>query len=311
MYYRKDLLPADWKTVWDDNKNEVPDMLENWNKMYEYSIQVHKANPSKWGYMRSFLEPYFSAGYLFSYGAYAFGKDDTDQDDIGFSKGEAEKGAWVIRQLASIMNENCIDDTITVTAYSQLAKGNFFATITTPDVYTLFIEQMRVEGMSEAKAKENLGISTIPDLPVSGDLSEKNPELIPSKMMGGVQGYAISSYTKYPNASLAFVNFATNYQMIKTRNELLGIVPARQDVAEEVGGLSEIIYNNLEQGYIQVMPSIRATAQIWTPLTTLFQDIAKDAFRTGSDIKYKSPADLKPELEKTDKNIYDAIHTLQ
>lgn len=313
LYYRKDLLPTDWETKWDDNSNGVPDMLESWNHLYKFSQE--RISDGKWGYMRSFLEPYFSVGYLYSYGGYAFGDNNKDSNDIGFSKGNSSLGASVIRQLASIMDERAIDDTITVTAYSQLAKGNFFATITTPDVYTLFIDQMIVEGMSRKDAIANLGIADIPLLPKSGDLSEEitdwDEQLMPSIMMGGIHGYAISSYTKYPNASLAFIDFATKFEMITRRNELLGIAPARLDVAEAVGGLSEIINNNLTNGAISVMPSIRATAQIWTPLQTFFQDVAKDPFRTGSQTpKYTSLEAFQLELDKIDKQIYDAIHTL-
>lgn len=313
LYYRKDLLPSNWQEEWDDNKNNIPDMLESWNHMYAFSLQRRQAG--KWGYMRSFLEPYFSTGYLFSYGAYAFGNNDNDEKDIGWSKGEAEKGAWVIRQQASIMDERCIDDTITVTAYSQLGQGNFFATITTPDVYTLFIDEMTKNGMTRQQAIDNLGIADIPMLPKSGDLSEQitdfETQLIPSKMMGGIQGYAISSYTKAPNACLAFIDFATSYQMIQRRNTLLGIAPARFDVADEIGGLSEVINNNLILGKIAVMPSIRATAQIWTPLQTLFQDIAKDPYREGKEeAKYLTLEALKAALIKVDSQIYAAIHTL-
>ncbi|MDR2828888.1 MAG: extracellular solute-binding protein [Acholeplasmatales bacterium] len=306
MYYRKDLLPSSWRETYDKNNNDIPDMLENWNDMYRFSLE--KKNAGFWGYMRSFLEPYFSSGFLFSYGGYAFGDDDTNQDDIGFSKGEAYKGIQIIRQLASVMDERCIDDTITVTAYSQLAKGNFFATITTPDVYTLFVDEFSKEGVS----LDNLGIANIPYLPKSGDLTEENPELIPCKMMGGIQGYAISSYTKAPNASLAFVDFATSYNNISRRNVLLGIAPARNDVALEVGGLSQVINDNIKNGFISIMPSIKATGQIWTPLQTLFQDIAKDPFRSGNEqAKYLSKEQFQAALEKVDKQIYDAIHTLQ
>ena len=52
------------------------------------------------------------------------------------SANESYKGASVIRQLASSMNEDCIDDTITVNAYSMIGNGTYFATMTTPDVYT-------------------------------------------------------------------------------------------------------------------------------------------------------------------------------
>lgn len=313
LYYRKDLLPQDWKTAWDTNNNDVPDMLESWNAMYKYSSMLKNDNdPKTFGYMRSFLEPYFSAGYLFSYGGYAFGNNNTDPYDIGFSKGESWKGASVIRQQASVMDSRAIDDTVTVTAYAKLAEGEFFATITTPDVYTLFKDELNKKiPDSRQNLDDYLGIADVPYLPKSGDLSEENPELIPTKMMGGVHGYAISSYTKSPNASLAFVNFATQYEMIKRRNELLGIAPAREDVASDVGGLSEIINSNLEEGNISIMPSIKAVGQIWTPLQTFFQDLAKDPTRPTNEMKYLTKESLEKKLKEIDEQIYKAIHTLQ
>ena len=51
----------------------------------------------------------------------------------------------------------------------------------------------------------------VPKLPVSGDLEDESQGFMDMTVMGGVNGYAISSYTKYPNASLEFVNFATSY----------------------------------------------------------------------------------------------------
>lgn len=216
------------------------------------------------------------------------------------------------------MNEGCIDDSITVNAFSKLADGTYFATMTTPDVYTKFLKELTLayesEGMDSetaaALAKENLVVTDVPKLPASGDLTEENPELIPLKAMGGVNGYAISAYTKAPNACLAFVEFAASYEMMIKRNEMLGIVPARNDAANDVGGLSEIIYNNLDAGNIVVMPSIRAVEQIWTPGQTFFEDLAKDAFRTDADRKYKTLEDIKKGLQAVDTQIYDAVHTL-
>lgn len=319
LYYRKDMLPADWQTEWDKDKNGVPDMIEYWTEMYAYSKKIKsESGGKKFGYMKSLFDPYFAMGYLFSYGGYIFGEGN-DTEDIGLSEGESYKGASVIRQLASSMNEDCIDDTITVNAYSMLGNGTYFATMTTPDVYTLFISELTREYMrsdkldkaaAEKKAKENLVVADIPKLPASGNLEDRNGEIIDSVMMGGVNGYAISAYTKAPNAALAFVDFATSYEMILKRNELLGIAPARNDVAESVGGLSETINKNLIEGRISVMPSVRAIAQVWTPTQTFFSDLAKDPFRPAKDQKYTADDALKNALKKVDDQIYAAIHTL-
>lgn len=319
LYYRADLLPDDWETSWDDDKDGVPDMVQNWNDMYAFSIERHKEDPADYGYMKSVYDVYFSSGFLFSYGGYVFGQNNTDASDIGFSAGEAEKGAWVLEQLAGVMNEECIDDTITTNAYSKLADGTYFATISTPDVYSTFLDELVAEYKSqglddkeaEDKAKENLVMASLPKLPESGDLTEESPKLIDSKTMGGINGYAISAYTKYPNACLAFIDFATSYEMMVKRSDMLGVAPAREDAAQKAGGTSQLLYENLEKGNITLMPSIEEVSQIWTPGQTFFTDIAKDAFRTEKEKKYATLEDIKAGLEDVDKQIYDAIHTLK
>lgn len=318
LYYRKDLLPDDWETAWDDNANGIPDMTENWNDMYRFSKLRMEENEGQFGYMRSMYDVYFSSGFLFSYGGYVFGNNNTDPSDLGFSAGDSWMGASVLLQQASLMNEGCIDDTITVNAYSKLADGTYFATMTTPDVYTLFLKELiliyQAQGMDEEAAKalagENLVMTQVPMLPASADLTEEDPKLIPLKTMGGVNGYAISAYTKAPNACLAFVEFATSYDMIMRRSELLGIAPARSDVAAQRGGTSQLIYQSLEEGNVVLMPSITEVDQIWTPAQSFFSDLAKDAFREPGDLKYDDPDKLKAGLVQVDTQIHDAIFTL-
>jgi arabinogalactan oligomer/maltooligosaccharide transport system substrate-binding protein len=198
LYYRADLLPEDWQENWDEDQNGVPDMVENWNDLYAYSKERHEENPAQYGYMKSLYDVYFSSGFLFSYGGYVFGEENTNPEDVGFSAGEAEKGAWVLQQLAGVMNEECIDDTITTNAYSKLGDGTYFATLSTPDMYSTFADELEkeyeAEGMNEEEAREtakqNLIMTTLPKLPESGDLSESDPVLIDMKAMGGVNGYA-------------------------------------------------------------------------------------------------------------------------
>lgn len=319
LYYRTDLLPDDWKEKWDDNANDIPDMVENWSDLYEFSKERHQENSNSYGYMKSIYDVYFSSGFLFSYGGYIFGENNTDPSDIGFAAGEANKGANVLAQLASVMNEDCIDNTITTNAYSKLADGTYFATLSTPDTYSTFFDELvlqyQADGLSEdeakAKANENLVMTVLPKLPASGDLTDDSSELIDSKMMGGVNGYAISSYTDHPNACLAFVEFATSYEQMMKRNEMLGVAPARQDAATAAGGLTTEIYDNLEKGNIILMPSIKEVSQIWTPGQTFFTDLAKDAFRTDSEKKYPDTESMQKGLDDMCKQIHDAIFTLE
>ena len=189
-----------------------------------------------------------------------------------------------------------------------MAQGTYFATMTTPDVYSLFITEMVNAGYTREYAEENLVVTTVPKLPKSGNLEDESQGFMEMTVMGGVNGYAISSYTKYPNAALAFVNFATSYRMIKLRAELLAISPARSDIAIELGALNEVINANLENGVIYVMPSVRALAQVWTPIQTFCATIADDVLRGKNE--YAGYEQLKAGLENVDRQIYDAIHTL-
>lgn len=319
LYYRADLLPDNWESDWDNDKNGVPDIIENFNSMYAFSAVRHAENPETYGYMKSLSDMYFSSGFLFTYGAYIFGEDNTDTSDIGFAAGDAKKGAWVLSQLAGVMNEDCIDDTITSNAYSKLGDGTYFATISTPDVYSTFLDELtkqyETEGLSPEEAKEkaqdNLVMTSLPKLPKSGDLTEENPEWIDTKTMGGVNGYAVSAYTKAPNACLAFVDFATSYEMMIKRSEMLGIAPARADAADEAGGTSKEMFARLEAGNIILMPSVKEVSQIWTPGQTFFIDLAKDVFRPENEKKYKDQESMKTGLDDMSEQIYNAIFTLE
>ena len=315
MYYREDLLPEDS----DKNGNGTPDMFENWSELYRYSKQIHEADPSKYGYMKSLDDFYFASGYLFSYGGYIFGKNGKDPSDIGLDKAEAYKGAKVLRQLASIMNESCIDNSITLNQYSKLAKGEYFATMTTPDVRSLFLDEMSIEYQKEGltkeeagkKAEENLKQIPVPKLPKSGDLNDVSGEMVSMKTMGGINGYAMSSYTQYPNAALAFIDYASSYEMVKRRHEILSIATCRADLASEGDDLSKTLFSQLSESKIEIMPSIRETAQIWTPAGTLCKDLANDPYRAAGDQKYVTDEAIRNKLAEVCKQIHEAIYALQ
>lgn len=314
IFYNKSLLPENS----DANADGVPDVLESWNNLYAFSKEREEEDPTYRGYMKALYDAYFSTGFEFTYGAYIFGSDNTDSSDIGINKGEAWKGAWELRQLASAMDKTCTDDSINTTGYKKIADGIYFATMSTPDVTNNFIKEMQAnyedQGHSASEAlqmaKDNLGVANLPALPESGDLSEANPTLVTMKSMGGINGYAISSYTKYPNDSLAFLNFATSYEQVKQRIDYLGIAPCREDLTSASSQSSQWLYERLNSGDIYLMPSISAVSQIWTPLETLNKDLAGDPFRDEADQKYKTQADFQEGLDKAAQQIEDAITTL-
>lgn len=334
LFYRTDMLPQNWESEWDKNRNQKPDFFENWNDLYAFSKFLRDTDESankdsQYGFMASLNNLYLSSKFIFSYDGYVFGKaeDGTlNPEDIGFAAGNTALGMSALKQMAGLMNEGCIDDTITLNRYEKVANGSYFCAVSTPDTYSLFIEklslQYEAEGLSateaQEKAVENLQMIEMPSLmPANGDLSTdsttmQDSDWVSTVVMGGVNGYGISSYTKHREACVEFVNFATSYEMIKTRAEILGIAPTRSDVAAECSDTTDMIFKSLEEGRIYLMPSIKAVDQIWVPTQTVMGDIAKDAFRekNGEAVKYTSEAEFQTAMETVNKNIYDAIYTL-
>ena len=318
LTYRKDLLPADWKTKWDDNKNDIPDMVENMNDLYAYSKQVkEESNGSKYGLYMSLVDQYFNSGYLLSFGAYVFGET---HDDIGLNAAGSEIGLNLFRDLAGVLGSRCIsqDATTQVATYLTSKDGTVFCTIGTPDWLTTFQENLtatyKAQGDSaEAaaqKAKENLVVVAPPRLPKDGNIKKEiknmDTETFEPTTMGGVNAFGISSYTRYPKACLAFVRFVSSYKNEKWRSEALGAVPARADLAKEMGGVSEILGNRVTNGKVYMMPSTRDTQYIWSPLSSMFNDVATDNTTRESPIYLTTDA-LKKALDKLVKDIKSAM----
>ncbi len=95
----------------------------------------------------------------------------------------------------------------------------------------------------------------------------------------------------------------------------LGISPARSDAAAEIGADNEtvqVIFDNLDGGYIDIMPAINEVAQIWTPGESFLIDLCTDAFRLdrGENELYTTLEEVQLGLDRMVQQIFDAIFTL-
>lgn len=327
LYYIESKLPENWKTEWDINANDIPDFFETYTALYAYSeLCKQGGQPTKYGYLDETVDTYFMSGYLMTYGAYIFGDNGTDASDIGLASGEAYKGARMIQQWAGQMNNTeVLDNTFSSAAYQYLADGVMLCTVTTPDVSRMFIRSMVSTGnWTQEEAEADLKMITVPRLPKSADLTADNwqdtitkmDELtVEMTMMGGINGYGISAYTKCPNASLAFIEFATSYEQAVLRNEYLGVAPARADAAAAISehdATVGILFDRLDRGYISIMPAITEIGQLWTPAESFLIDLSTDPYRAerGEERYYSTDEEIQAGLEKLVSQIRDAIETL-
>lgn len=327
LYYIASNLPENWETEWDINSNGTPDFFETYTALYAYSeLCKEGGQPTQYGYLDETVDTYFMSGYLMSYGGYVFGSNGTDPSDIGLAAGEAYKGARMIQQWAGEMNNTeVLDNTFSSAAYQYLADGVMLCTITTPDVSQMFIRSMVATGnWTEEEAKADLRMVSVPRLPVSGDLAsdpwqdtitDMENLTVETTMMGGINGYGISAYTDYPNASLAFIEFATSYEQAVVRNEYLGVAPVRADAAgtiSETDATAGILFDRLDRGYISIMPAITEIGQLWTPAESFLIDLSTDPYRAarGEERLYDTDEKIQAGLEQLVSQIRDAIETL-
>lgn len=327
LFYIESMLPENWETEWDVNGNGTPDFFETYTALYAYSeLCKEGSQPTQYGYLDETVDTYFMSGYLMTYGAYIFGNGGTDPSDIGLASGEACKGARMIQQWAGEMNNTeVLDNTFSSAAYQYLADGVMLCTVTTPDVSQMFIRSMVATGnWTEEEAKADLKMVTVPRLPVSADLTadswqdtitEMDTLTVETTMMGGINGYGVSAYTKCPNASLAFVAFATSYEQAVLRNQYLGVAPARADAAQaisETDATVGILFDRLDRGYISIMPAITEIGQLWTPAESFLIDLSTDPYRAdrGDERMYETDEQIQAGLERLVEQIRDAIETL-
>ncbi|MGM9553877.1 MAG: hypothetical protein ACI3V2_06185 [Faecousia sp.] len=327
LYYIESSLPQDWQTNWDVNQNGTPDFFETYTALYAYSeLCKQGGQPTQYGYLDETVDTYFMSGYLMTFGAYIFGDNGTNPSDIGLAAGDAVKGARMIRQWAGEMNNTeVLDKSFSSAAYQYLADRVMLCTVTTPDVYRMFIRSMTATGnWTEEEAMADLKMITVPRLPVSGDLTSDHWEdtvlqqdtlTTETKMMGGINGYGISAYTKCPNASLAFVEFATAYAQVVLRNQYLGVAPARADAAATISETDPtvgILFDRLDRGYISIMPAITEIGQLWTPAESFLIDLSTDPYREerGEALLFTTDAEIQAGLDRLCTQIRDAIETL-
>lgn len=327
LYYLESSLPANWERDWDLNQNGVPDFFETYTALYAYSeLCKQGGQPTQYGYLDETVDTYFMSGYLMTFGAYVFGDNGRDASDIGLAAGDAVKGARMIRQWAGEMNNTeVLDSAFSSAAYQYLANRTMLCTVTTPDVSRMFVRAMAATGnWSEEEAEADLKMIPVPRLPLSGDLTSDNWRdtvtnmdalTVETTMMGGINGYGISAYTKCPNASLAFVEFATSYEQSLLRSQYLGVAPSRSDAAATIAETDPVVgvlFDRLDRGTISIMPAITEIGQLWTPAESFLIDLSTDPYREAREdsLMFSTDEDIQAGLERLVGQIRDAIETL-
>lgn len=188
------------------NKDLISNVPETWQGVIDFAKTFNDPKNNKYAYMWSAGNAYWNYGFFAGYGAYVFGKNGTDPNDIGMNNAGAVEAGKFIQSLHDIL---------------PIKSGDL-----TGDLNKSLFEQkklaMLVSGPWDAKALKkivpNVGVAPYPILP-NGK---------PMKPFAGVQAWFVNSYSKYPNAAKLFANFVSSEENQLKRFELYGNLPANK-----------------------------------------------------------------------------------
>lgn len=237
MFYNKDLIAEAPKT-WD----EVFAFAKEFNKNGQYAY-MYEAGNGYWGF------PIYGG-----FGAYVFGDNGTNPDDIGMNSPEAVEAAKFSQRVkAEVLPLNTSDITADIKT-SLFTDGKLAMNISGPWQSAEFKEKV-----------PNVAVAPYPAI----------EEGKPLKPFSGVKAYFVSSNTKYPIASRMFANFVTAYEYQKKAFETIGVLPANKEMSED-----PIIANDpIASGFLAQftdstpMPSIPEMSAYWSSIEGAFAAI--------------------------------------
>ena len=166
LYYIESMLPDDWEDRLGRQRQRHARLLRDLHRALRLQQRDVQENGGKteYGYLDELVDTYFMTGYLFTFGGYVFGENNTNAEDIGLAAGDAAQGAWMIRQWAKLMNNTEVSrqgpSPPPPTPSSR--KGRMLCTITTPDVRSMFIKEMVSAGWTEEEAEADLKMIAVP-----------------------------------------------------------------------------------------------------------------------------------------------------
>ncbi|RUT31714.1 maltose ABC transporter substrate-binding protein [Paenibacillus zeisoli] len=235
------------------NKSLVKDAPKTFDDVLAFGKTFTDKAKKKYGIMWETGNMYFNYPFIATTGGYIFGKDGTDKDDIGINSPGAIEGLKVYQSLKAILPVKSGDITPDIKR-SLFNSGDVAMDINGP---------WELAGYKTALG-DKLGVAPIPS--IGGK---------PAVSFAGIKAWYVNAYTKYPNASKLFAEFASSKDAQLLLNEKVGSIPTNNEALE-----SDQIKNDpfisafAEQTKSsQPMPSIPEMGNIWSPVNAALPEI--------------------------------------
>ncbi|MEC0169477.1 maltose ABC transporter substrate-binding protein [Paenibacillus graminis] len=260
------------------NKDIVKDAkLDTWDDVKAFAKKYNDIPNNKYGLFFETNNLLYNYSFMAGYGAYIFGKQGTDKNDIGLNNEGAVKGMEFYRSLKEIL---------------PVASADL-----TEDVKVSLFEQGKVgiilDGIWNLARYKSLpfevGVIPMPKMPGGVD----------PKPYASVPAYFVSAYTKYPNASKLFAHFMTTKEMQLKNYEMRGVLPAYAGIENDEKLKPDEIIQVFSKhvSHAEMLPVIPEVQYFFQNMTPVLEQIWN-----GADIQStldKAVADMKANIAAT------------
>lgn len=258
------------------NKDLVETPVDTWAEMKEFAAKFNDPAQNKFACIWQAVEPYYAHGFLGGYGYDLFGENHDDPDQLGWDTAEAAAGLAFYKTLHDEVYPVASADATWDAMNTMFSSGEAPYVITGPWSIADF-----------TNAGINFGIAPLPKM----DNGER------PKTLSTVDTVCVSSFTKYPIASMLLAEFiATDPDCLKllyeTKNELSASIEGQKlDFYVNDPYMSSIaiaVNDALPQPYIPEMANVwapyqKAVIAVWDDLQT-----PEDALANAKDEFYSS-----------------------
>lgn len=243
------------------NKDLVDTPVDTWAEMKEFAAEFNDPSQNKFACIWQAVEPYYAHGFLGGYGYDLFGENHNDPDQLGWDTAEAAEGLAFYKTLKEEIYPVASADATWDAMNSMFSAGECPYVITGPWSIADF-----------TNAGINFGIAPLP----------KMDNGIRPKTLSTVDTVCVSSFTKYPVASMLLAEFIATDPgalelLYETKNELSASIEGQKlDCYVNDPFMTSIavaVNDALPQPYIPEMASVWAPYQkaiiaVWDGLQT-------------------------------------------
>lgn len=243
------------------NKDLVDTPVDTWAEMKAFAAEYNDPTQNKFACIWQAVEPYYAHGFLGGYGYDLFGENHDDPDQLGWDSTEAAEGLAFYKTLHDDIYPVASADATWDAMNSMFSAGECPYVITGPWSIADF-----------TNAGVNFGIAPLP----------KMDNGIRPKTLSTVDTVCVSSFTKYPVASMLLAEFIATDPgalelLYETKNELSASIEGQKlDCYVNDPFMTSIavaVNDALPQPYIPEMANVWAPYQkaiiaVWDDLQT-------------------------------------------